>query len=146
MSHVARIQALTTLHSTCTEIQVIRFIRHKGSCLIFGEIKLKLLLYFHLYKRSKSGFKIGESNGGRKTSKITQTSLLVRFPPWRMKPAIRLQAPRLGMMEITWVLAVQYRTEDACRGCVFAVFPEVNSLFLPEDLEAKEMPFDASEQ
>lgn len=50
------------------------------------------------------------------------------------------------MMEITWVLAVKYRTEDACRGCVFAVFPEVNSLFLPEDLEAKEMPFDASEQ
>ena len=108
----------------------------KGSCLIFGEIKLKIPLYFHFYKRSKSGFKIGESNGGRKTSKITQTSLLVRFPPWRMKPAIRLQTPTPGMREISWVLAVKYRTEDACLGYVFVVFPEVNSLFLPEDLEA----------
>ena len=84
--------------------------------LIFSEVKLKLRLYFRFCNRSKSGFKIGESNGERKTSKITQTSLLVRSPQWRMKPEIRLQTPRLGgMMEETRVLVT---TEDACHVAV----------------------------
>jgi len=56
--------------------------------LIFG--KLKFRLYFRFCNRSKSGFKIDESNGGRKTSKIIQISLLARFPQWRAKPDIRL--------------------------------------------------------